>query len=264
MNKGFTFLIVLAYAGLITDSYADVCVDKIPDCAEYTLDSCKPQYVTWAYENCPDFCGFCRKQCLNKRSDCHEFGKTMCQPPYETWAKRNCAEYCGYCGAESKCLYSPWITLTRCSKSCGTGFTTQIRTQHHVPSGTPLAKDCTEALFRNKSCNTNSCKVPETVLNPDLVTVKNPVPVTEKTPVFVPDPVIDHGPLIPNVDPVDVGAAVGTAGAIGVIGALLTEILPVLPLFAFGKRSTTEEAAAFQNLIKEILIINAKNNDKFI
>lgn len=40
---------------------SDVCVDKRPDCADFTLNACKAPYVNWAHANCPAFCGFCRK-----------------------------------------------------------------------------------------------------------------------------------------------------------------------------------------------------------
>ena len=41
--------------------HGNTCVDKLPDCAEYTKSACQEPYVSWAYHNCPAFCGFCRK-----------------------------------------------------------------------------------------------------------------------------------------------------------------------------------------------------------
>lgn len=40
---------------------SDGCVDKLPDCADFTLNACKAPYVNWAHANCPAFCGFCRE-----------------------------------------------------------------------------------------------------------------------------------------------------------------------------------------------------------
>lgn len=39
----------------------NTCIDKIPDCAEYTSQACDPPFVTWSQQNCPAFCGFCGK-----------------------------------------------------------------------------------------------------------------------------------------------------------------------------------------------------------
>lgn len=49
------------YEECVTFCQGDACVDKLSDCAEYTESSCKAPYVSWAYNNCKAFCGFCRK-----------------------------------------------------------------------------------------------------------------------------------------------------------------------------------------------------------
>lgn len=86
------------------------------------------------------------------------------------------------------------------------------------------------------------------------VPVTDPVEVIHQTPVDT--GVIDHhGPLIP-VDPDTVKdvAAAGAAAAGGVaIGALFAELLPMLPLFAFGKRDANEQTRAFEDFVNTVM-----------
>lgn len=87
--------------------------------------------------------------------------------------------------------------------------------------------------------------------------------VTDKT--HVQEPVVDtgvldhHGPLI-HVDPDTVkdvaiaGAATGVAAAGGVaLGTLFAELLPMLPLFAFGKRDVTEQTRDFEDFVNTVM-----------
>lgn len=39
---------------------ASACVDKIPNCADYTKEAC-PKYPGWAGANCKKYCDLCRK-----------------------------------------------------------------------------------------------------------------------------------------------------------------------------------------------------------
>ncbi|XP_048750431.1 uncharacterized protein LOC125662312 [Ostrea edulis] len=217
-------------AGFFKLCCCDACVDKLPDCADYTRGACKPPYLNWALQHCAAYCGLCRKQCVNTRSDCREYGKSACLPLYERWARENCAEYCGYCSSNPKCLFSPWMDLKPCSESCGGGRTIQVRTLLIVPDGTPLAKDCDGDLIRNKSCNIKPC----TTQNPGNL-----------------DPSVNVDPaLLPIlVDPVSnlvkgeiagegAGVAVGeTVGALGGEAAAITfgeVVLSLLPELLFG------------------------------
>uniref|UniRef100_A0A8W8MHU1 ShKT domain-containing protein n=1 Tax=Magallana gigas TaxID=29159 RepID=A0A8W8MHU1_MAGGI len=212
-------LTVLA-AGCVTFCQCDACVDKLPDCGEYTKSSCKAPYVNWAYNNCKAYCGFCHTECHDKRSDCHEYGKQVCQSPYIPWAKENCEQYCGFCGHDLKCVYSPWLDLTPCSPVCGRGKKVQV-------------------------------PVTETLIVTDKTHVQEPV---------VDTGVLDHhGPLI-HVDPDTVkdvaiaGAATGVAAAGGVaLGTLFAELLPMLPLFAFGKRYVTEQTRDFEDFVNTVM-----------
>uniref|UniRef100_K1RBT6 Uncharacterized protein n=1 Tax=Magallana gigas TaxID=29159 RepID=K1RBT6_MAGGI len=83
-------------SGCVTFCQCDACVDKLPDCGEYTKSSCKAPYVNWAYNNCKAYCGFCHL----------------------------------------KCVYSPWLDLTPCSPVCGRGKKVQVRTVALVKPGT--------------------------------------------------------------------------------------------------------------------------------
>lgn len=83
--------------------------------------------------------------------------------------------------------------------------------------------------------------------------------VTDKT--HVQEPVVDtgvldhHGPLI-HVDPDTVKdvAIAGAAVAGGVaLGTLFAELLPMLPLFAFGKRDVTEQTRAFEDFVNTVM-----------
>lgn len=66
-------------------------------------------------------------------------------------------------------------------------------------------------------------------------------------------------PLI-HVDPDTVkdvaiaGAATGVAVAGGVaLGTLFAELLPMLPLFAFGKRDVTEQTRDFEDFVNTVM-----------
>lgn len=92
------------------------------------------------------------------------------------------------------------------------------------------------------------------------VPVTDPVEVIHKTPVDI--GVIDHhGPLIP-VDPDTVKGVVGAGAAVGgglAIRALFAELLPMLPVLAFGKRDVTEQTRAFEDFVNTV--IKAQNLD---
>lgn len=102
------------------------------------------------------------------------------------------------------------------------------------------------------------------------VPVTETLKVTDKT--HVQEPVVDtgvldhHGPLIHvdspliHVDPDTVkdvaiaGAATGVAVAGGVaLGTLFAELLPMLPLFAFGKRDVTEQTRDFEDFVNTVM-----------
>ena len=60
--------------------------------------------------------------------------------------------------AELECLYTPWATISSCTRTCGDGFKVQVRAFSFVPKGTPLAQDCGKDLSRNETCNINACE----------------------------------------------------------------------------------------------------------
>ena len=60
--------------------------------------------------------------------------------------------------AELECLYTPWATISSCTRTCGDGFKVQVRGFSLVPKGTPLAEHCDKDLSRNKTCNINACE----------------------------------------------------------------------------------------------------------
>nr|XP_022307667.1 A disintegrin and metalloproteinase with thrombospondin motifs 18-like [Crassostrea virginica] len=97
---------------------------------------------------------------------------------------------------ELECLYTPWATISSCTRTCGDGFKVQVRGFSLVPKGTPLAEHCDKDLSRNKTCNINACPTPrEEALD---------------QPLLLP-PVVDTGPHT-NVNPVDVVTGVVNAG----------------------------------------------------
>lgn len=154
----------------------------------------------------------------------------MCQSPYISWAKENCEQYCGFCGHDLKCLYSPWEDLTPCTAVCGLGLKVQVRTFAIVKPGTLLAKDCTESLIKNTTCAIHRCTVPPTavvkvpVTEPSVVTLKTHVDtgvLDDHGPLIPVDPDTVK-------DVIKAGTAVGEGLA---IGALFAELLPMIAFF---------------------------------
>nr|XP_022309718.1 uncharacterized protein LOC111115328 [Crassostrea virginica] len=199
VNMSYLTKLVLVLPALFVSCHGNTCVDELPDCAEYTKSACQEPYVSWAYHNCPAFCGFCHKACEDKRGDCHEYGAGMCQEPYKTWARENCAQYCGFCGRELECLYTPWADISNCTGSCVYGFKVQVRAFSLVPKDTPLAMDCDKDLYRNTTCALNGCPTPT---DADLGWIPPLLP-----------PSVDTGFRGPhtNVDPVSGSVDAGTA-----------------------------------------------------
>ena len=44
-----------------TPAPSTTCIDRIPNCKDYTNSVCTGQYVSWAEYNCPKFCNLCGK-----------------------------------------------------------------------------------------------------------------------------------------------------------------------------------------------------------
>nr|XP_022310101.1 uncharacterized protein LOC111115602 [Crassostrea virginica] len=100
---------------------------------------------------------------------------------------------------ELECLYTPWATISSCTRTCGDGFKVQVRAFSFVPKGTPLAQDCGKDLSRNETCNINACPTPQVddvdqpLLLPPVVDTGLSGPNTNVHPVHVVTGVVDAG-----------------------------------------------------------------------
>ncbi|XP_052694879.1 uncharacterized protein LOC128173192 isoform X4 [Crassostrea angulata] len=266
------FIAYILTAGCALLCVSDGCVDKLPDCADFTLNACKAPFVNWAHANCPAFCVFCRRECQNKRTDCREYGQQMCQAPYTSWAKKNCEEYCGFCGRDWKCVYSPWFDLTPCPKTCNNDGKLQVRKYTLVPHDTPLADNCDKSLLRRKKCNNSHCTTPTlttTLVHDPLVDV-NLAPIVAGIATGVGAGVAGAASIeagvgagVAGAASIEAGIGAGIAGATaieaGVAGVAAVEagvaasatILEFLPLLLgfFGKRNVNEQTRALENLV---------------
>ncbi|XP_067656439.1 uncharacterized protein [Haliotis asinina] len=84
---------------------AALCKDKL-DCRLYGRDVCNnAQYVHWAKESCPAYCGICSgvptppPACVDKIPDCARYQKSTCtNPAFTIWVQDNCRKFCNKCG----------------------------------------------------------------------------------------------------------------------------------------------------------------------